>query len=229
VGQEKMQAKHSTTEGRHDEIEIPSATRPFAVANKNKQTNKQNEMTKPMKINKKFTFATLATLATLAATLLFQTSITRADAHGQNGNHGQRGNDNDREDRDQPIPVAIYDTFKITTPPTPGFGSSWTGVVAVIIGPNVLNGTSRMDVNVTNGIAYCKFTWVIPGVGTLGTSSSVCKLAGNNGIGAWSIENGTGGLERRLIGATKPARPPGRLHPPRLHRRTTARAVLELR
>jgi hypothetical protein len=47
-----------------------------------------------------------------------------------------------------------------------------------------------MDVNVTDGIARCKYTWVIPGVGTLVTSSSVCKLAGGNGIGAWSIEKG---------------------------------------
>jgi hypothetical protein len=38
---QKMQAKQSTTEGRDDGIVIPSATRPFAVANKNKtKTNK---------------------------------------------------------------------------------------------------------------------------------------------------------------------------------------------
>ena len=128
-----------------------------------------------MKIIKKFTFATLA------ATLLFQTSITQADG-------------NERRDRDLPVPVAIYDTFKRdTNNPTPGFRSTWRGVVTVIIGSDVLTGTSRMDVKaVTNGIAYCKFTWVIPGVGTLVTSSSVCKLAGGNGIGAWSIEEGTG-------------------------------------
>ena len=39
-----MQAQHSTTEGRHDGIGIPSATRPFAVVKNSK--NKQNEMTK---------------------------------------------------------------------------------------------------------------------------------------------------------------------------------------
>ena len=64
-----------------------------------------------------------------------------------------------------------------------------------LIGPDVLTGTSRMDVNVAAGIAYCRFTWVIPGVGTLVTSSSVCKLAGGNGIGAWSIEKGTGSFK----------------------------------
>lgn len=146
-----------------------------------------------MKIIKKFTFAALAALAALAATLLFQTSNTQADDHGRRGDdHGQRGDDNKRGDRDQPIPVAIYDTFKrdlIT--PTPGFGSTWRGVVTVIIGPDVFNGTSRMDVNVTAGIAHCVFTWVIPGEGTIVTKYSVCKLA-EDGIGAWSIEKGTG-------------------------------------
>jgi len=143
-----------------------------------------------MKINKKLTFAALAVLAALAATLLFQTSITQAD------DHGQRGDRDHRDAADLPIPVAIYDTFKrdlIT--PTPGFLSSWAGVVTIIIGPDVLTGTSRMDVNVAAGIARCQFTWVIPGVGTLVTSSSVCKLAGGNGIGAWSIEKGTGSFE----------------------------------
>jgi hypothetical protein len=40
---QKMQAKHSTTEGRHDGIGIPSAIRPFAVANKNKNKEKQTK------------------------------------------------------------------------------------------------------------------------------------------------------------------------------------------
>jgi hypothetical protein len=68
-----MQTKHSTTEGRHDGIGIPSATRPFAVANK----NKQNEKTEPMKIIKNLTFAGLAALA---VTLLFQIPTTRSVA-----------------------------------------------------------------------------------------------------------------------------------------------------
>jgi len=46
---------------------------------------------------KKFTFATLATVAALAATLLFLTSITQAN------DHGQRGHDNDKGDHDQRI------------------------------------------------------------------------------------------------------------------------------
>jgi hypothetical protein len=48
--------------------------------------NKQNQKTEPMKTVKKFTFATLATLSAVVATLLFQTSITRAD--------GRLGDDN---------------------------------------------------------------------------------------------------------------------------------------
>ena|SRR3989442_11697517 len=56
-----------------------------------------------MKIIKNLKFAGLAALAALAVTLLFQTSITRADAHGQNGDHGQRGNDNERGDHDRQI------------------------------------------------------------------------------------------------------------------------------
>ena len=137
-----------------------------------------------MKISKKFTFAALAALA---VALLSQTAITRA--HDQ----GQRGDRDHRDTADLPIPVAIYDTFKrdpINT--TPGFGVTFRGEVTVIIGSDVLTGTSRMDVNVAAGIARCQFTWVIPGAGTLVTSSSVCKLAGGNGIGAWSIEEGTG-------------------------------------
>src|SRR5437879_3552012 len=139
-----------------------------------------------MKINKKFTFAALAAVA---VALLSQTAITRAH------DRGQRGDRDHRDSAELSIPVAIYDTFKRELTPTPGFLSSWAGVVTVIIGPDVLTGTSRMDVNVAAGIAYCRFTWVIPGVGTLVTSSSVCKLAGGNGIGAWSIEQGTGSFK----------------------------------
>jgi hypothetical protein len=67
-----MQPKHSTTEGRHDGIGIPSESGPFAVVNKNQQTKQASTM-KP--INK-------LTLAALAATVLLLTSITRADDHG---------------------------------------------------------------------------------------------------------------------------------------------------
>ena len=140
-----------------------------------------------MKTIKNLKLAALVALAALAVTLLFQTATTQA------GNKGQRGNQDQRDAADLPLPVAIYDTFKLTTPTTPGFAVSFAGVVTVIIGTDVLTGTSRMDVyNVTEDIAYCKFTWVIPGEGTLVTSSSVCKIAGANGIGAWSIEKGTG-------------------------------------
>jgi hypothetical protein len=81
---QKMQAKHSTTEGRHDGIGIPSATRPFAVVNKNKQTKQK---TKHMKIIKHLTFGALAVLA---VTLLFQTPTTRADDHSQKENRDHR-------------------------------------------------------------------------------------------------------------------------------------------
>jgi hypothetical protein len=40
VGQEKMQAKDSTTEGRHDGIGMPSSPRPFAVVKKNNKQRK---------------------------------------------------------------------------------------------------------------------------------------------------------------------------------------------
>jgi hypothetical protein len=40
-----MQTKHSTTECRHDGVGIPSATRPFAVASKNKKQTKQKDST----------------------------------------------------------------------------------------------------------------------------------------------------------------------------------------
>jgi hypothetical protein len=41
---EKMQAKQSTTEGRHDGSGIPSSTRPFAAANKNKQNEERQNI-----------------------------------------------------------------------------------------------------------------------------------------------------------------------------------------
>ena len=97
------------------------------------------------------------------------------------------------QDRDQPIPLAVYDTFKRVFPPTPGFGSSWAGVFTSIIGTDVATGTSRMDVNVAAGIARCRFTWVrSDGSGTL-VVRSVCVLA--NGHGTWHVESGTGRYE----------------------------------
>ena len=94
---------------------------------------------------------------------------------------------------DQPtgpvIPVAILDTFKVTTT-APGFGSSFAGVFTAIIDEEVVTGTSRMDVNATGGIARCKFTYVrSDGKGTL-VLKSVCVLA--DGHGTWHVEKGTG-------------------------------------
>lgn len=97
------------------------------------------------------------------------------------------------QDRDQPIPMAVYDTFKRVFPPAPGFGSSWEGVFKSIIGTEVAAGTSRMDVNVAAGVARCRFTWVrSDGHGTL-VVRSVCVLA--DGHGTWHVESGTGRYE----------------------------------
>ncbi len=54
---------------------------------------KKNKQIKHMKIIKHLTFGTLAVLA---ATLFFQTSITRADAHSQRGGDNERGNQDQR-------------------------------------------------------------------------------------------------------------------------------------
>jgi hypothetical protein len=93
---------------------------------------------------------------------------------------------------DQPIPVAVLDTFSISqaTPPT-GFDVSFEGVVTAIIGTDVVTGTSRMDVKfVTGDIVHCKFTWVSSdGNGTL-VLASVCVLS--QGHGTWHVVKGTG-------------------------------------
>ena len=91
---------------------------------------------------------------------------------------------------DQPIPVAVLDTFSPTTV-TPGFTVSFVGKFTAIIGTEVVRGTSRMDVLVTaGGIAHCVFTWVrSDGKGTL-VVASVCVLP--DGHGTWQVEKGTG-------------------------------------
>lgn len=115
----------------------------------------------------------------------------------------------DQTDEDQPIPVAVYDTFKRVFPPTPGFQSSWAGVFRSIIGTHVATGTSRMDVNVTDGIARCRFTWVrADGHGTL-VVRSVCVLA--DGHGTWHVESGTGRYEHFKAVGTQTF---GRISPP---------------
>jgi hypothetical protein len=88
------------------------------------------------------------------------------------------------------IPMAVYDTFSISTKHAPdGYDVSFEGVFTSIIGRDVQTGTSRMDVKfVTNDIVHCKFTWVCS-VGTL-VLKSVCVLS--NGHGTWHIAGGTG-------------------------------------
>ena len=88
------------------------------------------------------------------------------------------------------IPVALYDTFnRSSATPPEGFDVSFEGVVTAIIGTEVFNGTSRMDVKVMPGgdIVHCKFTYVTPD-GTL-VLRSVCVLS--QGHGTWHVEKGT--------------------------------------
>ena len=100
---EKMQAKHSTTECRHDGIGIPSATRPFAVVNK-KQTKQKD---KPMKIIKtshsrpwrlwrprccsKLQSREPMTTAKRAATTRRETGITQCRSHLHEMDHRDPG------------------------------------------------------------------------------------------------------------------------------------------
>jgi len=93
---------------------------------------------------------------------------------------------------DQPVPMAVYDTFAIDGTPPPGYNVSFVGKFTSIIGTEVVTGTSRMDVAfVTADIVHCQFTWV-SSVGTL-VVKSVCVLS--NGHGTWHVESGTGRYE----------------------------------
>jgi hypothetical protein len=77
-----------------------------------------------MKIIKNLTFGALAVLA---ATLLFQTAITRADAHGQKGDHGQRGGNNERGDRDHCDAKITFTKFVTAVLNQPGLIATMTG------------------------------------------------------------------------------------------------------
>ncbi len=101
---------------------------------------------------------------------------------------------------DQPIPVAVLDTFNCKTPqelpPPAGYDFSCVGVFTSIIGTEVVTGTSRMDVKrgpAGSGIVYCRFTWVSL-VGTL-VVDSVCVIP--NGHGTWhvNVKRSTGRYE----------------------------------
>ena len=96
--------------------------------------------------------------------------------------------------KDQPIPVAVLDTYSPIPTPAPGFDSSSVGLFTAIIGTDVITGTSRMDVKrVTGGVVglvHCKFTWVSSdGNGTL-VLASVCVNPDRHGT--WHVESGTG-------------------------------------
>ena len=81
-----------------------------------------------MKIIKNLTFAGLAGLAALAVTLLFQTSITRADGHGQKGRHSQRGGDNERGDRDHRDARVTFAKWVVDLPNLPGLIANMEGL-----------------------------------------------------------------------------------------------------
>ena len=95
----------------------------------------------------------------------------------------------------EPVPIAIYDTFSVspTTIPPEGFDRSFVGVFTAIIGTDVVTGASQMDVclpAVPGGVITCRFTYVrSDGEGSI-VLASVCVIS--QGHGAWHIEAGTG-------------------------------------
>jgi hypothetical protein len=85
-----------------------------------------------VKINKNLTFAALAALA---VTLLFQTSITRADARGQKGDNNERG---DRQHRDAQVTFTKWITVLA---PRPGVFADMAGeIVGGDVGDGVYTG-----------------------------------------------------------------------------------------
>src|SRR5664279_1632324 len=97
--------------------------------------NKQNEKTERMKTIKKCTFLTLAALA---VTLLFQTSITRADDHGKKG------------DRDAKVTFTKWIT---AIPYQPGLIANMAGVVGGDVGDGVFTGeVLKMETDVVTGV-----------------------------------------------------------------------------
>ena len=105
-----------------------------------------------MKIIKNLTFATLAALA---ATLLFQTSITRAD------NHGQRGNDHERGDRDHRDAKATFTKWVTAFPNQPGLIANFAGVVGGAVGDGIFTGELLLynpGPTVSHFVAFYHFT-----------------------------------------------------------------------
>jgi hypothetical protein len=81
-----------------------------------------------MKIIKNLKFVALAALTALAVTLLFQTSITRADAHGHKGDHGQRGGGNERGNRDHRDAKVTFTKWVVDVPNKPGLIANMVGI-----------------------------------------------------------------------------------------------------
>src|SRR5207247_3346052 len=94
-----MQAKQSTTEGRHYGIGIPFATRPFAVANKNKNEESTNRMIKlfnqsigRLRMTKtKISISGLAAVAAVISMLAVAVATARADRQSFNNWHVHDG------------------------------------------------------------------------------------------------------------------------------------------
>jgi hypothetical protein len=106
-----------------------------------------------MKIFKNLTFAALA----LAATLLFQTSITRAD------DRGQRGGDNERGDREHRDVKSTFTKWVVDVPNLPGLIINMAGVVGGDVGDGIFTGEVLSRVvdpmaGVTKIVAFYHFT-----------------------------------------------------------------------
>lgn len=84
-----------------------------------------------MKIIKNLAFVALAALA---VALMFQTSITQADAHGQ------PGNDHGRGDRDHRDAKATFTKWVTAFPNLPGQIADMAGVVGGVVGEGTFTG-----------------------------------------------------------------------------------------
>jgi hypothetical protein len=101
------------------------------------QNNTPNDKTKPMKINRNLTFAALAALT---ATLLVQTSITRADDQGHDG-HPNQGS-----------ATATFTKWQTPDAPTPEVGAFFGGIVGGDVGDGTFTGERRLVTPLGGGV-----------------------------------------------------------------------------
>lgn len=80
--------------------------------------------------------------AALAATLLFQTSITQADDHGQRGGHNERG---DRDRWNHGDARVTFTKWVVEFPPCPGVLADMAGVVGGDVGEGTYTGEYLFD------------------------------------------------------------------------------------